>query len=201
MLDIRFVVEGAACPKGNHQAFPISRGRCKSCRPGKPCRGRSCFGGTIVGTVVTDKGGAELEAWQELVRVRAISARNAAGQRLVERPGAVEVAMIFVMPRPGGHWTDSGALTSVGRAQPLPTVKPDIDKMMRSALDGMTGSVVEDDAQLVLARTAKVYAGYHGPIGLVVRARQISSYPAWVDSELDCAGMLVITGQTGIQGL
>lgn len=184
VLDIRFVVEGLAVPKGSHQAFPISRGECKDCKPGKPCRGRSCFRGLIVGTVITDQQGKELEAWEALAKVRAMSARNAAGQRIVLRPGAVAVAVVFVLPRPGGHWTDAGALTAAGRAQPLPTVKPDADKLMRALGDGMTGVLAEDDAQIIMPMPAKVYANHRGWTGAVVRARQVSRYDAWVYEEL-----------------
>src|ERR1700748_995190 len=138
MLDIRFKVEGTPCPKGSMSGFPIDRGPCVDCKPGKPCRSRSCFGGRIVGVSVTDQGGKELEAWQELVFVRAMSARNAAGARPVARPGACEVTMVFVMPRPAGLWHPKrqGELTSEGRARPLPSVKPDIDKLARACLDG-----------------------------------------------------------------
>ena len=184
MLDVRFIVEGVPVPKGSHQAFPIKRGHCKTCLAGKPCNARNCFGGVIVGTVIADQQGGELDAWQQLVKVRAMSARNAAGQRLVQRPGAVAVSIVFVMPRPAGHWTDAGALTSVGRAQPMDTVKPDVDKLTRAVLDGMTGVIAEDDAQIVSAPPAKLYACHRGWTGAVVRARQVSGYEEWVHAEL-----------------
>lgn len=188
-LDVRFFVPGEPVPKGNHQAFPIARGRCATCKPGKPCRTRNCFGGTIVGTTVTDKGGGELEAWQQMVNVLAMSARNRAGHRIVQAPGAVEVAMIFVLARPDGHWTASGALTTDGRARQHPSVKPDWDKLSRAAADGLTGALVADDAQLVVARVAKVYAPWHGKTGVAIRARQISTLDAWVENELQYAGI------------
>lgn len=184
MLDIRFKVEGTPVPKGSMSGFPISRGKCSACKPGKPCRGRSCFGGIIVGVTVTDQGGKELEAWQELVFVRALSARNAASARPVARPGACEVSMVFVMPRPAGHWTDAGALTKEGLAKPLPSVKPDVDKMARATFDGISRALVEDDAQICVAPLAEVYAGWKGWTGVVIRARQVSTVPAWAIEEL-----------------
>lgn len=180
VLDIRFTVEGDAVPKGSHQAFAVSRGECKVCRPGKPCRARNCFRGLLMGATVSDIQGGELSAWEELVRVRAISARNAAGQRMVRRPGAVAIELAFVLARPDGHWTTSGALSSVGRGQLLPTVKPDVDKLTRAAFDGLTNALAEDDAMAVLVGAAKVYAGWRGWTGVVIRARQVSMYAAWV---------------------
>jgi hypothetical protein len=188
-LDIAFLVEGDPIPKGNHQAFPIARGRCTECKPGRPCRGRSCFGGTIVGTVVTDKGAGELEAWEQLAGVRAASARNLAGQARVAKPGAVEASIVFVLRRPAGHWTSSGALTAAGRAQPMPTVKPDFDKLTRALADGMTSAIAEDDAQIVVAPIALVYALWRGWTGACVRARQMSTYPPWVVEQLTAAGV------------
>lgn len=187
MLDVRFKVEGTPVPKGSMSGFPIDRGPCSECKPGKPCRSRSCFGGRHVGVSVTDQGGKELEAWQELVFVRALSARNAAGARPVVRPGACEVTMVFVMPRPAGLWHPKreGELSSEGRARVLPSVKPDVDKMVRAVFDGISkAALVEDDAQICVAPIAEVYAGWKGWTGVVVRARQVSSVPAWAVEEL-----------------
>jgi Holliday junction resolvase RusA-like endonuclease len=188
-LDVRFFVPGTVVPKGNHQAFPIARGRCQTCKTGRPCRQRNCFGGTIVGTVVTDAGGDELEAWQQMISVLAMSARNLAGQRVVKPPGAVEVAMVFLLPRPAGHWTESGRLTKEGAARPHATVKPDWDKVSRAAADGLTGSLVVDDSQIVVARVAKVPAPWRGPTGVAIHARQISSFDGWIEHELQYAGI------------
>ena len=44
---------------------------------------------------------------------------------------------------------------SVSRA--MPTVKPDLDKLIRGVLDGLTGVAYEDDSQVVRITAAKVY--------------------------------------------
>lgn len=188
-LDVRFAVEGTPVPKGSMSGFPIDRGKCPTCKPSKPCRARNCFGGRSVGVSVTDQGGKELEAWQELVFVRAMSARNAAGMRAIARPNACEVVIVFVMPRPDGHWTQVGTLTPAGRDRTLPTVKPDIDKMTRAILDGITSALLEDDALVVVGQVAEDYAGWKGWTGAAVRARQISSIPSWATDELACHGL------------
>jgi Holliday junction resolvase RusA-like endonuclease len=187
MLDVRFFVPGTCLPKGNHQAFPIARGRC-SCG-GKGCRIRNCFGGVLVGTTVTDTGGKELEAWQEMVRVQAISARNAAAQRPAPAGAAIELSMVMLQSRPEGHWTSTGALTSAGRARPYPSVKPDLDKLSRAVCDGLVPAIAADDSQFVVAHVALVYTPWRGKTGCTVRARRISSQPSWVAYELDYAGI------------
>lgn len=184
-LNVRFVVEGIPVPQGSHSAFVFSRGECRTCKAKKPCNAKNCFRGLIVGASVTDQQGPELDAWRQLTKVRAMSARNAAGQRMVMRPGAVAVSLVFVLPRPDGHWTDSGALTAAGRARPLPTVTPDVDKLTRSIFDGgVTGVLAEDDAQIIAAPPAKVYANWRGWTGVDVHARQVSAYDAWVVDQL-----------------
>jgi len=191
-LDVRFSVPGVPVSKGSMSGFPIARGKCAECKPGKPCRGRSCFGGTIVGVTVTDQGGKELEAWQEHVFVQALSARNVSGMRAIARPAACEVTMVFVMPRPAGHWTASGSLTAEGRAKPLPSVKPDLDKMQRAVLDGLSRALVEDDAQVCVAHLYETYAPWKGWTGVDVRARMVS--------ELDHVAMelLASLGHAGV---
>lgn len=196
-LDIRFMVPGDPVPKGNHDAFPIDRGPCPECRPGAPCKRRVCFGGRIVGTTVTDDGGKALEAWQGLVRVHAISARNLAGARIVERPGALELWMVFLRRRPDAHYTSRGALSAEGMRHGVPTTKPDWDKLARAIGDavteatkkGLAGALAQDDSQIAAAQVAKAWTD--GRPGVVIRARQITREPAWVQEELVAAGLSV----------
>lgn len=200
-LDLRVFVPGDPVPKGNHDGFPIDRGPCQTCKPGAPCRGRGCFGGRRVGVSITDDGGKALEAWQGLVRIHAISARNVAGGRLVERPGAVEVSMVFLRRRPKTHLKEGGGLSSDGMRTPLPSTKPDWDKLARAVGDGLTsatakglvGAIAEDDAQICVAQVAKVFTA--GRPGVIIRARQISAPPEWVLAEMRAVGMDVPTTQ------
>lgn len=65
--------------------------------------------------------------------------------------GAVAIAIEFHLPAPKR------------RTRAAPTVKPDLDKLLRSTLDAMTGLAYHDDAQIVDAHPRKVYAGADGP--------------------------------------
>lgn len=186
-MDIRFFVPGTPIPKGNHDAFPIPRGKCDQCKPGAKCSRKNCYGGTIVGTVVTDSAGKELEAWEQFVKVHAMSARNAAGLRPIDKPGALEVRLIFLIARPQGHWLKDGSLSSEGKRHPLPTTKPDWDKVSRATADALTGALCEDDSQIALAAVSKVFA--HGKPGVAIRARQIYAPESWVIDELRALGI------------
>lgn len=59
----------------------------------------------------------------------------------------VEIKLEFIFERP----------PSVSKRRVYPVVKPDIDKILRSTLDALTGCVYEDDAQVVSVTTGKRY--------------------------------------------
>lgn len=184
-LDVRFFVPGDPVVKGNHDAFPISRGPCVC--GGRGCTRRNCYGGVIVGAVITDSKGEELKSWEAFVRAHSTSARNKQGMPIVAPPHAVEVRLIFMLERPAGHWTKRGVLSAEGTRKPLPTVKPDWDKLSRATADALTGGLVEDDAQIAVADVAKIYTS--GKPGVLIRARQIGTLPDWVSYELAAAGI------------
>lgn len=55
----------------------------------------------------------------------------------------------------------------------FPSVKPDVDKLTRAALDGMKGIIWRDDAQVVHLEAQKIYADAGRPPGLYVEIFQI----------------------------
>jgi Holliday junction resolvase RusA-like endonuclease len=69
--------------------------------------------------------------------------------------GPVCVSVTFRLARPKGHYGKRGLLNSA----PLhPTVKPDIDKLVRCTLDALTGLAFEDDSRIVSLYVGKTYA-------------------------------------------
>lgn len=74
--------------------------------------------------------------------------------------GPIALTMTYHLPRP----------KTVKRA--LPTTKPDLDKLERAMLDGMTGIMFEDDRQVVEVHHKKVYA-IGGRIGVDVEVRRM----------------------------
>lgn len=59
--------------------------------------------------------------------------------------GPVKVSIEFRMPEPKGN------------ARRWPHVRPDVDKLARAVLDGLTGAAFADDCQVVDLRARKVY--------------------------------------------
>lgn len=86
----------------------------------------------------------ELTAWRN-----AINEACHAIMEPLEGPVTVEVTFRLQSPR------------SAPRA--LPHVRPDVDKLARAALDGLTGAAFADDAQVVRLTATKEY----GPPGAV----------------------------------
>jgi crossover junction endodeoxyribonuclease RusA len=104
--------------------------------------------------------------WREAVR-----AETQQTMRLTAGPflGPVKVELKFVMPRPKGHYrTGANAALLRAGAPPWPAGKPDIDKLARAVLDGLTaGGAWKDDSQVVQLFAGKSYAGQDSP-GCVV---------------------------------
>jgi crossover junction endodeoxyribonuclease RusA len=92
--------------------------------------------------------------WREAVRAET--------QRAAEEPipGPVAVFVTFRLTRPKSHYRagrNAGLLRPAAPA--YPDGKPDVDKLARAVLDGLTaGGAFWDDAQVVTLAAGKVYA-------------------------------------------
>jgi Holliday junction resolvase RusA-like endonuclease len=108
--------------------------------------------------VVTDQNKATLKPWRATVAA-------AASQHAVGFDVPVTVVLRFVMPRPKKPRFD------------VPAVKPDIDKLTRAVLDGLTdGGVLKDDSRVVGLFVTESYAGNDDARGVhvtVVEYREV----------------------------
>jgi len=57
------------------------------------------------------------------------------------------------------------------KKRPRHSVTPDIDKLVRAALDGMTGVVYRDDAQIDCVKARKVYTEEQAGLAVVLAER------------------------------
>jgi crossover junction endodeoxyribonuclease RusA len=134
---LSFVVEGTPQTKGSAKGFcPLSWAR-EAVRENRPPR-----------VVITNDNPAA-KAWQEEVAAAAREARRTGplvrGELMA---GAVAVDLAFYLPRP---LKLRGGLVSH-------TTRPDVDKLARCVLDGLTGVVYGDDGQVAAIRLRKQYA-------------------------------------------
>lgn len=125
--------------------------------------------GSMKGYVVRDRWGRQkvgmtndsrgTVVWQNAVAVEAL--RAAKGARFA-RGEAVSVQMTFCFIRP---------VSVKPSRRPFLTVKPDIDKLVRAVLDALTGTVLADDAQVVVLRASKDYCV--GPSSVTVAVKSL----------------------------
>lgn len=95
---------------------------------------------------------SQLKSYRKEVTLCATKAMKAAGAAMADKhvPVAMSVQFIFLKP------------PSVTKKRTEMTVRPDIDKCLRSCLDACTGVVWLDDAQVVAIQTVKSYGLVEG---------------------------------------
>lgn len=100
-----------------------------------------------VGHGVMIESSKAVKPWRQAVAYAACTARNGAAAF----DGPVSLVVTFVLPRP--------ASASRKRVALGPCRKPDLDKLLRSTLDGITeAGVWTDDARVVAITAVKRYA-------------------------------------------
>ena len=147
MRSVTFSVLGKPEPKGSTKAFVP-----------KPWAVAAVAAGRSPRAVVTNDNPAAA-GWQSLIRGQA--------QTLYEPPfaGAVQVSVVFRLPRP----------KSLPRRVQQCVKKPDIDKLARLVLDGLTGVLFLDDAVVVDLHARKVYSPLDVAPGAVITVTEVSA--------------------------
>lgn len=97
----------------------------------------------INGHIIHSQGSA-LAAWRSSIGLAA----KLAGARPTDR--AIHITLVFIMRKPKTVTRD------------FPTVAPDLDKLVRAVLDGLTAIAYRDDSQVTDIRAHKVYGDSPG---------------------------------------
>lgn len=148
---ISFDVLGTPAPKGSNRAITIAG------------KARFVPGGSKVNQ-------QKLKGWDASVRERALEVLGPCLEpKYRAQPLVVELQ--FRLTRPGGHWRPKGGLKP--SAPIAPATKPDIDKLVRSTLDSLTGLVFDDDSRIVSMIVTKMYAA-PGQEGALIMVREYS---------------------------
>ena len=99
--------------------------------------------------------------WREAVRHETQQAIAAGAD--THPTGPISVAVTFRMPRPRGHYRTNGQVRDTAPAFYVAT-RPDLDKLVRAVLDGLTaGGAFGDDAQVADLIATKHYADVDPP--------------------------------------
>jgi len=150
---ISFTVYGTPVPKGSTTAYPIMK------------NGEPVLSNTGRPVVVTQNANPNTKEWQRLV---SLSAQEHRPEKLYDGP--VEVELNFYMFRPKS--------VSV-KKRPMPTVKPDLDKLVRTILDALKGKLYSEDARVCRITTSKEY---DDPPRVEIKVSEIETFPEEVQS-------------------
>jgi Holliday junction resolvase RusA-like endonuclease len=143
---ITFRVFGQSEPKGSTKAFVRK------------------VGGKM--RAVTTSANPNLAGWERLVKFEAQTAlRLGKHDACPFFDGPVVVELGFGLLRPP---------SVTARKRPCPIVKPDLDKLIRAAIDPLTGVLFRDDCQVVTVRATKVYLD-KGPAFADIRVSEFVS--------------------------
>ena len=154
---LMFTVVGVAVPKGSTRAFV----------PQKWARAAVAQGRAPRAIVTSDN--PKTKGWQQTIAncaaLELLRAENV-HCRFPEGPVVLEVA--FFLPRP------QALLTKANAARRIPHVKkPDLDKLLRSTKDALTGVVWTDDSQVVKVNAMKHYCAPGDYPAAIIRVRDV----------------------------
>jgi len=93
---------------------------------------------------------AKVKPWREAVRQEALKT----GLAITAEP--VYLHLLFRFARPKGHYNAKGKLKPSAPSSHI--TRPDLDKLQRSTLDGLTGVLFHDDSQVAFVVASKEYA-------------------------------------------
>lgn len=94
--------------------------------------------------------------WQSAVAMAASAAMVNAGLR--PTTGRVKVLIVAGFQRPKNHYGTGRNADKLKSSAPESHIqKPDVDKLARSVLDGLTGIVYSDDSQVTGLRICKIW--------------------------------------------
>lgn len=114
-----------------------------------------------VGHGIMIESSKNLPAWRQSV---AAHSRNAMSGRQ-PLTGAVKISLVFKLPRPKSLPKSS---------HPWAIKRPDIDKLSRAVLDGITGTIVKDDSQIVVLHSRKYISDDDPSTGVHISVWELS---------------------------
>jgi len=86
----------------------------------------------------------------------------------------VHLSVVFRFPRPKSHFNKSGLRTSAPKACTSAS-HGDIEKLVRSTNDAMTGILFDDDRQVVSLNASKRYCEAGEPAGAIITLALLST--------------------------
>jgi Holliday junction resolvase RusA-like endonuclease len=72
--------------------------------------------------------------------------------------GPVWMTVIAVLERPKSHYRVNGTLNAQGQRHPIPVRKPDVDNLLKLAMDALQGHAYGDDVNVMSAQVMRRWA-------------------------------------------
>lgn len=132
-----------------------------------------------------DSAGPKLKVWRQAIGWACVDKMPPTGPF----SGAIELYVEFFFMRPRSHLKKNGGLRS--HAPYYLTSKPDLDKLVRAVLDGLSGAAYEDDSQvrhIFAEKNCVTEISQEGAQIVVVELREVSPELADEDSP-DLSGL------------
>ena len=147
-----FFVPGVPAPKGSMRIVPVAN-----------------KGGHVRVRIIPDRRSTQ---WESAIKLAAAEAWDFHGPW----DGPVFLHIEFVFPRPKCHFKKRRKTLMVLRddAPRWVSKRPDLDKLLRCVLDGLTGVVIQDDCQVVGLSAVKRYADGRQKVGINVLAKLLN---------------------------
>jgi crossover junction endodeoxyribonuclease RusA len=108
---------------------------------------------------------AKVKPWREAIRQEALKT----GLAISDQP--IYLHLLFRFRRPQGHYNAKGEIKGSARIEHI--TRPDLDKLCRSTLDGLTGTLFRDDSQVAFLVASKEYCLLGELEGCQIEIREI----------------------------
>jgi len=112
---------------------------------------------SVINGRIVQVNSAKHKRWRNAVAFAALDLVGTEWE-LIEDP--IELSVIFYLPRPKTATRE------------FPAVMPDLDKLIRSVGDSLTGTVIRDDSRIITIHAQKLYADSRGS-GAVIRVKTL----------------------------
>jgi Holliday junction resolvase RusA-like endonuclease len=107
---------------------------------------------SVINGRIVQVNSAKHKRWRNAVAFAALDLVGS-NWELLDEP--IKLFIIFYLPRPKTATRE------------LPAVMPDLDKLIRSVGDSLTGTIIRDDSRIVIIEARKVYADERGTGALI----------------------------------
>ena len=131
-----------------------------------PQGSKSYVGKNFFGKAVLIEASKRVQPWRKAVRGKA--------RKCIKPPiqGACKVKLVFKLKRPKNHFNSKNEVKP-NAPQYYVIKRNDLDKLVRSTLDGLTGIAFKDDCQVINLIAERRYANFGEQVGADIEIQPV----------------------------